>query len=158
MLLPLLLVHLPQAVPLALTDVRELRLPNRPVAVLSGSVLVGVLVVAAAVPGARPYLPFALLAAVVLGLTAIVIALVSPALLGMGDAKLVPVVVLLSAALHPLVLIGAFAGTLLTGAVAGVLALARHGPRARFAFGPVLLVAPLWGLVLAPLLERALQV
>lgn len=158
MLLPLLLVHLPQAVPLAVTDMRELRLPNRPVAVLSGTVLLAVLLVAALVPQARTGLPFALVAALVLGLLAIVVALLSPALLGMGDAKLLPIVVLLSAALHPLVLIGALGGMLVVGAAVGAIVLALKGPRAHFAFGPVLLAGPVLGLALAPLLARALHV
>ena len=157
MLVPLLLVHLPQAVLLAITDVRELRLPNRPVAVLTATTLLSVLAVAAVDPAVRPVLPFAFGAAAVMGLIAIVTALVCPVLLGMGDAKTLPAVVLLSAVLHPLVLIGGLIGILTVGAAIGAVILFIRGPRARFAFGPVLLAAPFLGLLLAPCLTQVLQ-
>lgn len=156
LLIPLLAVYLPLAMQLSAVDAREQRLPNRLVGQLSALTTLGVLLTALVVPAARAGLPFAVLSALVLGLGAVAAALISPVLLGMGDAKTLPVVVLIAGALHPLVLIGALLAIVIVGAVVGIVVLFARGASARFAFGPVLLSAPFLGLLLQPLLVAAL--
>lgn len=153
----LLVIYLPPALVLAWVDGREQRLPNREVAVLSCAVGLALAVLALAVPALRSGLATAAVLALVLGLGAILVALLAPPLLGMGDAKTVPVVVLMSAALGGEVLIGALLGIALMGGMIGMVAIGvtrRTG--VRFALGPVLLAGPFLGLLGAPLVRAAL--
>lgn len=153
----LLVIYLPPALVLAWVDGREHRLPNRWVGLLTGGVGLGLAVLALMVPALRPGLATAAVLALVLGFGAILVALLAPPLLGMGDAKTVPVVVLMSAALGGEVLIGALLGIALVGGVVGMVVLGvtrRAG--VRFALGPVLLAGPFLGLLGAPLVRAAL--
>lgn len=153
----LLVIYLPPALALAWVDGRERRLPNRWVGLLTGAVTLALAVLALLVPTMRPGLATAAVLALVLGLGAILVALLAPPLLGMGDAKTLPVVVLMSAALGGEVLIGALLGITLVGGVIGMVVLGvtrRAG--VRFALGPVLLAGPFLGLLGAPLVRAAL--
>lgn len=155
----LLVAYLPLAGALSVIDLREHRLPNRLVLALTAAVALVLGTTALLVPGARGIVA---LAAILGGATAVVgiaIALLTPHLLGMGDAKTAPAVVATATALGWDVLAGGLLGTALLGGIAGIVTLARTGDaRARFAYGPVLLAAPLLGLLLAPLVRGALGV
>ena len=153
----LLVIYLPPALVLAWVDGRERRLPNRWVALLTGAVGLALAVLALMVPALRPGLATAAVLALALGLGAILVSLLAPPLLGMGDAKTVPVVVLMSAAFGGEALIGALLGIALAGGVIGMVVLGvtrRAG--VRFAWGPVLLAGPFLGLLGAPLVRAAL--
>ena len=153
----LLVIYLPPALVLAWVDGREHRLPNRWVAALTIGVSLALGVLAVALPTLRSGLATAAVLALVLGIGTIVVALAAPQLLGMGDAKTVPVVVLMSAALGGDVLIGALLGITLVGGLIGtaVLMVTRRAG-VRFALGPVLLAGPFLGLLGAPLVRAAL--
>lgn len=153
----LLAVYLPPAVVLSWIDGREHRLPNRWVGALTAALAVSLLVIALALPALRPELRAAALLALVLGLAAVLVALAAPPLLGMGDAKAVPAVVLMSAALGGEVLVAALLGVALLAGILGtaVIAVTRRAG-VRFALGPVLLAGPFLGLLGAPLVRTAL--
>ena len=148
----LLVFYLPPAAVLAWHDGTSHRLPNRWVAGLTGGVGLALAVLALLVPALRPALSAASVLALVLGAGAILLGLLAPSLLGMGDAKTVPVVVLMSTVMGGEVLIGALLGIALLGGAVGavVLAVTRRAGQ-RFPFGPVLLAGPFLGLLLAPL-------
>lgn len=153
----LLVAYLPPAAVLAWHDGTSHRLPNRWVAALTVSVSLALVVLALLVPPLRPSLSSAAVLALVLGAGAILVGLAAPSLLGMGDAKTVPVVVLMSAALGGEVLIAGLLGSmLLAGILGGVVLLVSRRAGARFAVGPVLLAAPFLGLLGAPLVNGAL--
>lgn len=153
----LAVAYLPPALVLSWTDGREHRLPNRWVAALTLAVAAALALVAIAEPPLREGLRTAAVLAVVLGLAAVLIALAAPGLLGMGDAKTVPAVVLMSAALGGEVLIAAGLGVAVGSGLAGavVMAMTRRAG-VRFAVGPVLLAGPFLGLLGAPLVGAAL--
>lgn len=159
-LLPLAVLvgaYLPPALVLSWVDGREHRLPNRWVGILTAAVTVGLLGCALVAPPLRSSLRTAAILALVLGLGAIALALVAPSLLGMGDAKTLPAVVGMSAALGGEVLIAALLGiALLAGLLGLVVMLAARRAGARFALGPVLLAGPFLGLLGAPLVSAAL--
>lgn len=153
----LLLVFCPQAVALAWVDGREHRLPNRQVALLTASTAAALGLLAAFSPELRSLLGTGAVLALACAVGGIGVALVAPQLIGMGDAKTAPVVVLMSAALGPYVLIAAVLGVLLVGGAAGAAAWAvTRRADARFAFGPVLLAGPFLGLLAGPLVAAAL--
>lgn len=153
----LLVVYLPPALVLSWVDGREHRLPNRWVGALTLGVAGSLLLLFLLEPGLRPALRTAALLALVLGVGALVVALVAPPLLGMGDAKTLPVVVLISAALGGEVLIGALLGiALLSGVLGAAVIVVTRRAGARFALGPVLLAGPFLGLLGAPLVRAAL--
>ena len=153
----LLVVYLPPAAVLAWHDGRSHRLPNRWVATLSLAVVVALTLLAALVPSLRPGLRTAAVLALALGAGAIVLGLLAPALLGMGDAKTVPVVVLMTAALGgEALLAGLLGAALLAGLLGTVVMLAARRTGVRFAVGPVLLATPFLGLLGAPLVASAL--
>src|SRR5690625_7804147 len=84
--------------------------------------------------------------AVVIGMGAVLVALLAPSVLGMGDAKTVPVVVATSAALGGEVLLASLLGIAVLGGVGGVAALMiSRRPGQGLALGPVLLAGPLVG-------------
>ncbi|MGO1895553.1 MAG: hypothetical protein ACTH1O_06895 [Brachybacterium sp.] len=153
----LLVVYLPPAVVLSWVDGRERRLPNRWVAGLTAGVGLSLLLFALMVPELRPGLRTAAVLALVLGIGAILVSLLAPPLLGMGDAKTVPVVVGMTAALGGEVLIAGLLGVALVGGAVGtaVIAVTRRAG-VRFALGPVLLACPFLGLLGAPLVGAAL--
>lgn len=153
----LLVVYLPPAVVLSWIDGQERRLPNRWVAGLTTGVGLALLLLALAVPELRPGLRTAAVLALVLGLGAILVSLLAPPLLGMGDAKAVPVVAAMSTALGGEVLIAGLLGVALVGGTVGtaVIAVTRRAG-VRFALGPVLLACPFLGLLGAPLVRAAL--
>lgn len=153
----LVLVYLPPAMVLAWVDARERRLPNRWVGGMSLAVTGALLLAALVAPQLRPGVRSGVVLAVVLGIGAVVLALFVPALLGMGDAKALPVVVLMSTALGGEVLIAALLAIALLGGIAGagVMVISRRTGQ-RFAVGPVLLAGPFLGLLGAPLVGAAL--
>ena len=152
----LLVVYLPPAVVLSWVDGRERRLPNRWVAGLTAGVGLSLLLLALMVPELRPGLRTAAVLALVLGIGAILVSLLAPPLLGMGDAKTVPVVVGMSAALGEVLIAGLLGVALVGGAVGmAVIAVTRRAG-VRFALGPVLLACPFLGLLGAPLVRAAL--
>ncbi|MGY1704408.1 prepilin peptidase [Geodermatophilus sp. SYSU D00697] len=125
---------------LAVIDLRHRVLPNRVVLpALGGSA--ALLVVPAAVEGAWDSLLLAGAGAVVLFAVFLVLALVSPGALGMGDVKLAAVLGLCLGWLGwGAVLAGALAGFVLQAAVAlGLLATRRIGLRGELPFGPAML-------------------
>lgn len=153
----LLVVYLPPAVVLSVHDVRTHRLPNRWVGLLTGAVALCFALFALLVPELRGEMRTALLLALVLGGVAILIALGAPSLLGMGDAKTVPVVVAMSTALGGEVLIAALLGIALLAGLLGAVVMARtRRAGVRFPVGPVLLAGPFLGLLGAPLVAGAL--
>lgn len=153
----LLVVYLPPALVLAWVDGREHRLPNRWVAGLTVAVGATLLLIGLLVPELRADLRTAVVLALVGGAAAILLSLLAPPLLGMGDAKTLPVVVLISAALGGEVLIAGLLGIALVGGAVGtaVLLVTRRGG-VRFALGPVLLACPFLGLLGAPAVGAAL--
>ncbi|HJB09949.1 MAG TPA: prepilin peptidase [Candidatus Brachybacterium merdavium] len=159
-LLPLLALaaaYVPPASVLAWVDVREHRLPNRWVATLTVLVAVVLALIALLQPALRPTMRSAAVLAVVIGMGAVLVALLAPSVLGMGDAKTVPVVVATSAALGGEVLLASLLGIAVLGGVVGVVVLMiSRRPGQRFAFGPVLLAGPLLGVLGGPLVARAL--
>lgn len=151
--------YVPLAIALSAVDIREHRLPNRGVAVLNAAVVLVLSVTALVVPAVRALCLGALGLALVVAVLGIGIALLAPDLLGMGDAKTAPAVAAVACALGWDVLFGALLGCALLGGVVAVAVMARtRSARARMAYGPVLLVSPLLGLVLAPLVRSALGV
>ena len=139
--LPAFLLLAVLGVLLALVDLRHHLLPDR--VVLPALALATVLlVVAAALEPAWPALLRALLGAVALFLAFLVLALVSPGGLGMGDVKLAALLGLhLGWVGWPAVLLGALAAFLVQALVAvALLAARRVGRRSDLAFGPAMLV------------------
>ncbi|MGP9681266.1 MULTISPECIES: hypothetical protein [unclassified Brachybacterium] len=153
----LLGVYLPPALVLAWIDVREHRLPNAWVGGLTLAVSVALLLEAVLMPAARSTLRTAAVLALLLGIGAILLALLAPSLLGMGDAKTLPVVVLMSAALGGDALLASLLGIAVISGLAGaVVMIVTRRPGVRFAVGPVLLAGPFLGLLGAPLVRAAL--
>jgi leader peptidase (prepilin peptidase)/N-methyltransferase len=137
---------------LTIVDLREHRLPNRALAVAAVGT-VGLLAVAAAVDSSWDALGRAVLAGVAAGAALLVLALVSPSGLGMGDVKLAALLGLQLGWLGwPAVLLGLLLG-FLGQALIGLALLAgrRVGLRDQLPFGPALLV----GAFLAALLTGA---
>lgn len=158
-LLPLLVLavaYAPPAVVLARIDLREHRLPNRWVGLLTAAVAIGLILCALIEPALRAPLRSAAVLALVLGLGAVLLALLAPQLLGMGDAKTLPAVVLMSGALGGEELLAALLGIALLGGIVGSVLLLRGRSGERFAYGPILLSGPVLGLAGAPLVAAAL--
>lgn len=156
-LLALAVAYLPPAAVLAWVDVREHRLPNRWVAALTVLVTAALALIALLEPALRPAMWTAAVLAVVIGTGAILLALLAPSVLGMGDAKAAPAVIAMSAALGGEALIASLLGIALLGGLVGltVLLISRRAGQ-RFAFGPVLLAGPFLGVLGAPLVALAL--
>ena len=84
-------------------------------------------------------------------------ALIAPMVLGMGDAKTLPAVVLMAGSFGGEVLIAALLGiALLSGALGMLVMTVTRRSGVRFALGPVLLAGPFLGLLGAPLVRAAL--
>ncbi|RFU19038.1 prepilin peptidase [Geodermatophilus marinus] len=149
--LPAFLVLAVSGVLLGAIDVRHRLLPNRVVfpTLAAGAVL---LTGAAAVAGEWPALLRAVLAAGAVFGVLLVMALVSPAGMGMGDVKLGAVLGLHLGWLGwPHVVLGLFAGFAVQAVLALVLLVVRRiGLRSELPFGPALLVGT-GAVVLAPL-------
>lgn len=157
LLLPLLAVYLPHAVVLSVIDGAEHRLPNRFVASLTLLLAAALALLAALQEELRPLIGAAAVIAIVVAALGIAVALVAPRLIGMGDAKTAPAVVLMSAAMGPEVLIaGALATAVLGGLVGIVVMAATRSAGTRFAFGPLLLAGPFLGLLGADAVRAAL--
>ena len=125
---------------LAVIDLREQLLPNR--ILLPGGIGAAVLLVlAAALDDGWPDLLRAAVAAAICFAVLLVMALLAPAGLGMGDVKLAGLLGLMLGWLGwPAVLLGFFAGFLLQALVGLVLlVLRRAGRRTELPFGPALL-------------------
>lgn len=153
----LALAYGPPAVALATIDMREHRLPNRLVTVLSAGVG-GVLLVSAVLdPSARGTALIALALAVAVAVTGVLIALAAPDVLGMGDAKTAPAVVATCCALGWDVLIAGLCVVVLgAGLLAGVTAFRARSASVPVPLGPALLAAPIAGAVHAALGDGAL--
>jgi leader peptidase (prepilin peptidase) / N-methyltransferase len=153
--LPAYLVLAAVAVLLTVIDLRHRLLPNRVVlpAIGVGAVL---LTVAAATEGAWPDLLRAGLAAVVLFAVFLVLALISPRSLGMGDVKLAALVGLYLGWLSwGAVIVGAAAGFVVQALVALLLLAARRiGLRGELPFGPAMLAGALLAIGWSSLLVR----
>ena len=99
--------HLTFAVPLSYIDIREHRLPNKLTLALSGAVVCTAAILALVVPSLATRVLGACTIALIVGILAVGFALLSPASLGMGDAKVTPATVLLAALGGAPVLLGA---------------------------------------------------
>lgn len=153
----LLGIYLPPALVLAWIDGREHRLPNSWVGGLTLAVSVALLLEAVLIPASRSTLSTAALLALLIGAGAILLALVAPPLLGMGDAKSVPVVVLMSAALGGDVLLASLLGiAVISGLAGGAVMIVTGRAGVSFAVGPILLAGPFLGLLGAPVIGAAL--
>ncbi len=142
--------HLTFAVPLSYIDIREHRLPNKLTLALSGAVVCTAAILALVVPSLATRVLGACTIALIVGILAVGFALLSPASLGMGDAKVTPATVLLAALGGAPVLLGALAWLCGVGALAALWVLFRtRSTKTRFAFGPIILSAPYGGLGLA---------
>jgi leader peptidase (prepilin peptidase)/N-methyltransferase len=142
--LPAFLVLVGAGVLLALVDLRHRLLPNR-VLLWSGAAAAVLLTLAAAVEGEWSRLGRAALGAVVLFAVFLVLALLSPGQLAMGDVKLAA---LLGGYLGWLgwdaVLLGGAAGFVLQALLAlGMLAARRVGLRGELPFGPAMIAGAL---------------
>jgi leader peptidase (prepilin peptidase)/N-methyltransferase len=153
--LPAYLLFAAVAVLLTVIDLRHRLLPNRVVlpSIGLGAVL---LTVAAAAEGAWPDLLRAGLAAVVLFAVFLVLALISPRSLGMGDVKLAALVGLYLGWLSwGAVIVGAAAGFVVQALVALLLLAARRiGLRGELPFGPAMLAGALLAIGWSSLLVR----
>lgn len=138
------------AVLLTVVDLRHLVLPNRVLAPWAAGAAV-LLTVAAAATGAWADLGRALVAALVVALGLLVLALVNPAGLGMGDVKLGLVLGWYLGWLGwPSVLVGILLGAVAQAVVGlALLATRRAGRRTALPFGPALLGGVLAVLLLA---------
>ncbi|MCU1615141.1 MAG: peptidase prepilin type [Frankiales bacterium] len=138
--LPAFLVLAAAGVLLAVVDLEHRLLPNRILlpAAVAGALLLGL---AAAAGGAWPTLLRAVLAAVVLFLVFLVLALLAPAGLGMGDVKLAGLLGLYLGWLGwGALVVGVVAGFAVQAVVAVVLLAARRvGRRGELPFGPAML-------------------
>lgn len=153
----LVVIYLPAAMVLSAIDARHQRLPNPWVGAMSLAVTIALLLAAVLDPGMRAAVRSGMVLALVLGIGAILLALLVPALIGMGDAKTLPVVVLMAGALGGQVLIAALLGiAVLGGAIGAVVLAGTRRAGVRFAFGPILLAGPFLGLLGAPAVAAAL--
>lgn len=142
--LPAILAFVAAGAVLAIVDVVEQRLPNRVLG--PGSVVVAVLMgVAAAVTGGWSALLWAALGGVAMFGAFLMIALASPAAIGMGDVKLAGLIGLLLGWFGlDAWLIGVVAGFVVGGFVAvAALAMRRVALRGALPFGPSMLVGAL---------------
>jgi leader peptidase (prepilin peptidase)/N-methyltransferase len=139
--LPAFLILTAAGVLLALIDLRHRLLPDR---VVLPSLGIGVLLLALAALGEQTWPPLgrALLGAVVLFAVFLVLALVSPRSLGMGDVKLAALLGLYLGWLSwNAVLIGAAAGFVVQALLAVTLLAARRiGLKSELPFGPAMLI------------------
>ncbi|WP_324277148.1 A24 family peptidase [Blastococcus brunescens] len=129
---------------LAVIDLRERLLPNR-ILLPAGIGAAVLLVLAAALDDAWPALLRAVLAAGACFVVLLVMALLAPAGLGMGDVKLAALLGLMLGWLGwPAVLLGLFLGFLLQAVIGlALLAVRRAGRRTELPFGPALLLGSL---------------
>ncbi|WP_308798643.1 prepilin peptidase [Agromyces silvae] len=146
---PAVLVFLAAATVLALVDLRERRLPNR----VTGPafVVVAVLLTAAAMAsGAWAALLWAVLGGAAMFVTYLLVALASPAAMGMGDVKLAGLIGLVLGWFgFDAWLIGLLAAFVLGGSVAIIaLALRRVTLRTSIPFGPSMLAGALLSVLL----------
>jgi leader peptidase (prepilin peptidase)/N-methyltransferase len=121
-------------------DLREKLLPNR-VLLPAGVVAAVLLAIAAAIDDAWPALLRAVLAAGLCFVVLLVMALLAPSGLGMGDVKLAAFIGLMLGWLGwPVVVLGFFLGFVVQAVVGlGLLALRKAGRRTELPFGPALL-------------------
>lgn len=144
--------HLPHAALLTAADVREHRLPNR--LVLQQAVLVTAAAGCAAAFSTRAadQLLNAMILAAAITVGAVLLSLLLPAALGMGDAKALFATVLMTALLGAQTTLGALLFLVVAAGAASVLVLVRTRGRlgTAFAFGPIILALPYGGLLLGP--------
>ena len=140
--------------PLAKTDLAEHRLPNRLVAALTVSELVLSALFAAYVETYRSTFVFSLVLAVVIAVVAIAASLLTPVLIGMGDAKLLFVISFLTIGVGPLGLIAGLFWVGIAGCSFGLYAitLGNKNLKSALPFGPILLSAPLASAAMQPFL------
>lgn len=147
--LPAALVFAIAAVVLAAVDVAELRLPNAVILPLLGA-LAAALVVASAVEGRWWRLLWALGGAAAMFGIYLVLALISPKSMGMGDVKLAAPLGLLLGWFGLKVWFSGLVAAFICGAVVAVvmLALRKTTMRGSFPFGPSMLVGTLVALLI----------
>lgn len=135
---------------LSWVDVREHRLPNRLVAVLTVAVALS-LVAASAQTGDWAALLRALLGGLALAGLYLAVAIISPASMGMGDVKLAFPLGMLVAWFSWTAWLWALFGSFVLGGLAAVslLLLRRTGLKQQLAFGPAMVLAALVMAVLA---------
>nr|WP_223182726.1 MULTISPECIES: A24 family peptidase [unclassified Streptomyces] len=143
------LLGAPFAVLLGTVDARVRRLPDVLTLPLAAAVPL-LLGAAALLPGTAGSWPHALLGALALGGAYLVLCLINPAGLGLGDAKLaLPLGAALGWYGWGVLFVGAFAGFLLgAGYGLGLVVLRRAGRSATIPFGPFMLGGGLLGLLL----------
>jgi leader peptidase (prepilin peptidase)/N-methyltransferase len=153
--LPAYLAFAASAVLLTVVDLRHTVLPNR-VVLPSIGIGAALLTVAAAAESAWPDLLRAGLAAVALFAVFLVLALISPRSLGMGDVKLAALVGLFLGWLSwGAVLVGAAAGFVVQALIALVLLASRRiGLRGELPFGPAMLAGAVLAIGWSGLLVR----
>ncbi|MCS6710687.1 hypothetical protein JSY14_01110 [Brachybacterium sp. EF45031] len=143
---------LPWAILLTLHDVRSHRLPNPLVAGATLAVFGTAALCWLALPGDREVLAWSVGIGLAVGAAAVVLALLSPALLGMGDAKLLGPVAVVAVAAGPVALLGSMVVGLVVACCWAIAAALRAGTlRTRFPAGPAILVAPYGGLLVGAL-------
>lgn len=138
------------AVALGFIDLTEHRLPNR-IIYPWAAVTAGILVIVAALLGDLPGLLRGLGAALLWGLLFLVVRLVHPPSLGMGDVKLAVVLGLYTGFLGWVTVAAAvLLSFILAGVVAIILLLSRRADRrTRIPFGPFLLVGTALALIIS---------
>ncbi len=153
--LPAFLVLAVAAVPLTAVDLRHRLLPNRILAPAFGAGAV-LLAAAAALTGDWTALLRAGTGAVALFAVFLVLALISPRSMGMGDVKLAGLIGLYLAWLSwTTLLVGAVAGFVVQALIALVLLAGRRiGLRSELPFGPAMLLGAGLAIAAAPLLVR----
>ena len=140
-------------VPLAVIDLRTMRLPNA-VTLTSYPVVAGLLLLPAVIDGAWAAYGRAALGGLALLALYVLLHLVNPAGMGLGDVKLSgPLGALLGWISWNTLMWGALAGFLL-GALAGLLlmALGRAGRRSELPFGPAMLAGAWLAILAGPVL------
>ncbi|MRG59610.1 prepilin peptidase [Agromyces sp. CFH 90414] len=146
--LPAVLAFTAAATVLAIVDLAEHRLPNRVIAP-TAVVVAGCLVLASAVSGAWIGLWWAILGGAAMFAAYLLLALISPGAMGMGDVKLAAVVGMLLGWFGITAWLIGLLGAFVIGGVLAIAALAtrRVGLRGSIPFGPSMLAGALAGVL-----------
>ncbi len=134
---------------LGAVDLRTKLLPN-PLLLRFGASIALLLLVAAAVTGPGSALIGAVVGAAALFTVYLLLALISPAGMGMGDVKLAAILGMIGGWAGASAWVGTLLGGFVAGALAGGIVLLRRGSRSStFPFGPGMLLAALASLLLS---------
>jgi len=147
--LPALLLFTACGAAIAAVDLLERRIPNRMLLVAAPAVAVAILVGALGRGSAAPLL-WTAVGAVGLFLVYLVIALLAPSAMGMGDVKLAALVGGVLGFVGPAAILGGAVAIAIVGGVAAVIALVarRGGVRDGVPYGPALVIGGLVGALL----------